>query len=528
MRSHRASKPNGQPTANPTRIGVLSKVAERRIRARETSHASRVILGAAFLTHFAAAALALTCHLYDLMAPTHIYAAIAVVQLLTLWNLARRCNYLTCVLGGCLTSILAVAILTEWSPILPFDSYLPANVYDPVLIRGAFAVLTSASSLFYLVTTITTPRAPWQWAPSTGAERYVSSRLLWPAVIVSTVLYTLTFGGLSITQAVYATAEQHSTAGLLSDEVGSGFQLLGAYLICFALVSASRYAGHMSARYVVIVVWSIATIIIFRLLRGARSDTVVVAVTIILLFAQQSSWRRWTKNVVVGAVVLTLLIEFQVWGSVRQNAAALGLARAVSAGVQEQVDLLSAGAFTPLDVTLLPAAYWQLLHCIDLYEAGFGLEGSSFTDLAAQTVPSFVARWLDFDRPLNVSWRLAEHRLNGGGLFLIAEGYWNLGMLGALLISCILAFVATTAEHWFRRQEPLVASAYFAFVGTFGFGMFYTFQTFARALEVAVLVALFYAGVLRYTQRRYSLHGYRQRESLVFGTTQVVRPLRAP
>jgi hypothetical protein len=133
-------------------------------------------------------------------------------------------------------------------------------------------------------------------------------------------------------------------------------------------------------------------------------------------------------------------------------------------------------------------------------------------NLIPQALPDFIARWLNYERPISVAWRLAEHRANGGGLFLIAEGYWNLGLAGALLLTVALARAATALETWQRKQDAALMGPYLGLAGLFMYGMFYTLQTMVRGWEISLIMVL----VVRYM---ISQHGRRS------GLTSTLPPL---
>jgi hypothetical protein len=152
-------------------------------------------------------------------------------------------------------------------------------------------------------------------------------------------------------------------------------------------------------------------------------------------------------------------------------------------------------------VTLLPQSYWHLLHTIDLYHSNVSLEGITFVDLILQSVPGFICDWFGFERPLNGAWRLSQYRIHGGGMYVIAEGFWNFGLFGALIIALGLAILVRYLEIWYRKQETLIACAYFAFLGTFGFSVFYGLQPLVRAFQVALISAL----IMKYIIKNYRI-----------------------
>ena len=61
-------------------------------------------------------------------------------------------------------------------------------------------------------------------------------------------------------------------------------------------------------------------------------------------------------------------------------------------------------------------------------------------------IPGFVARWLDYEIPLNSAWRLADYRINGGGMYIFAEAYWNFGFWGPTLLATVISMLALVIE----------------------------------------------------------------------------------
>ena len=88
-------------------------------------------------------------------------------------------------------------------------------------------------------------------------------------------------------------------------------------------------------------------------------------------------------------------------------------------------------------------------------------------------------------------------------MFIIAEGYWNFGMFGALLVSITAAVLTLKLESWFREQEAIVVCAYFATIGTVGFGTYYGLQTFVKSIEIALVLAIAMKLALAYMRKRY-------------------------
>jgi hypothetical protein len=117
-------------------------------------------------------------------------------------------------------------------------------------------------------------------------------------------------------------------------------------------------------------------------------------------------------------------------------------------------------------------------------------------------MPAFVADAIGFERPLNTAWLLGHYRAHGGGMFIVAEGYWNFGFFGAGLIAAFISVTTITAEHWIRKQKPIMIGIYLALMGSCGFGLFYGLQGLARALEILIALALLLRLGFRFEVRR--------------------------
>lgn len=456
------------------------------------------------LAHTIALLLAIVTFAYDSRLSTRTYQVFVVFQVASLAYQFHRRNYLTFVLGVCLTSMLFQACLIESVADLPFTTWLSEDVYRAEIIQRAYDVLLGTASLFHLVTMLFTPQRVWSWPEPDIIERHIAKKSVLPFTCMALVCFALTKGGSSVTEAQYASIEQHSEAGPLA-EVGGGLQLLATYFLCVILVATTREAGYMSRKYVLVVLGVVVAIFYFLIMRGLRGPAITPMALIMLLFVQNSRKPEWGKVILLGILSGIFFVFLQVWGVVRQVASIYGLADAMALGLAHQFDDSVAGFFTPLAITLFSQAYWHLLHIVDLYDQeGISLAGRTFFELIPQAVPGVLAQILGFERPTNVSWLLGEYRNHGGGLYIIAEGYWNAGLLGAFLVALAMAMLCVGAERWVRHERPFLASAYFSFLGSVFFGVFYSLQSFVRALEVTILLLVAFRWFTRLVEDSYS------------------------
>lgn len=450
------------------------------------------------------AAISLFQYLDEGRLPTYAYLAFGLVQLFPIiLNFTRR-NFLTAVFGICLTGILLLATAIEYTPEPNFDAVMTATSYTPNLIERAYHALLFASSIFHLLTVKLIPKQSWVWTPPDEIEQQFARKAIMIFLPVGILFTYLTVRGSSITEAAYASPEYNLSSGLVGS---AGIELLSMFLLVFTLVSAVRAWGYESRNFKLTALLVIAVVIYFRVLRGDRAASLGAFTTLALIYYIYSRHTKIAKGVLLTSTAGLLYLFYELWGYVRANAALEGFTTAVVNGLHNGIVEKLFGSefepgFNPLNITLLPQSYWHLLHTIDLYDSGISLDGTSFIDLIPQSIPGVVSDLIGFERPLNGAWRLAEYRVHGGGMYIVAEGFWNYGLLGAGVIALMLAGMAILLENWHRRQEPLLYCTYFAFLGTFGFGVFYGLQSLVKAFEVAFVISL----LMSYALRRYRLH----------------------
>lgn len=428
--------------------------------------------------------------------PTACYLVFGILQLAVVLIQVHRWNLLTAMVGCCLTAILLIAAMIERAPFLDFDGALPARYYTPDLISHAYSVLLFTSAAYHLLTLWCAPPGTWRWQPADATEKFLARRMTWVLLFLGTIATVLTITGSPITEAAYATPEFERGMGLATKI--SGLALLGTYFLVCSLVACIRGRGYGTTAYRMVVILVLAVTFEFRILRGDRGSSLGVLVTVAFLFYINSRKSTYAKNILLVGTAVALFGLLGLWASVRSSAADMGLVPALQSGWAAAFPDLS----HPLEINMLPQSYWHLLETISLHQSGLSLNGRTFIDLVKQSVPSFIADALHYQRPLNSAWLLGRFGVpGGGGMFIIAEGYWNFGFWGAALIAGALAFMAVKLEKWYRSQPPLMSCTYFAFLGTLGFGVFYGLQPLVKALEIALVLTVAMKIVLSWQRR---------------------------
>ncbi len=444
------------------------------------------------------AGFALAClnYMSDTRLPNMAYLAFALLQLGVVALQVFRRNLLTATMGLCLTLILLFAVVLERAPFKDFDYGMTHVVYRAGLISTSYAVLLASTCLYHVVTLRFVPDRSWIWQPADLAERSFGKATTWAFLIVGNLLLAVTIPGDFITNVSYGTAAYYDRSGFAAGN--GGVALLGCLLVTFTVVSASRLYGFDSTRFKIACFLALASMMYFRILRGSRGGAIGLFATFAFLYYMNSKLRPWKRTVVLVSASALVLLVFNLLAEVRATAHRAGFAVAFDRSVSSSFTLLD----HPMQLNLLPQMYWHLLHCVDLYQMNVRLNGQTFVDLLPEAIPEDVSKFLGIARPISASWRLAAYRIHGGGMFVIAEGFWNFGFPGALFVAGVLALIAMKLEHWYREQEPILSCSYFAFLGTFGFGLYYGLQGFARAFEMSLVLALTMRFFMKYFRRR--------------------------
>lgn len=405
----------------------------------------------------------------------------AIASLLGCYIHLSRGNYLSLVVGAFLTSVFGVGILATVFDLYTANPVLTSDVVVEPITRYALLSALGAVCVFQYSTLAKAPRG-WLWVQPTRSEAIFARRTAWPSLFLSIALLLLTMRGASILEIPYPYNIQWGVGVGVQD---SGLEALGIYLSAYSVLASFRGFGYKSTGFKVCVGVVLSSTLVFRVMRGERGGTLGILL-IIAIVVHCASRGRYKNALFVCAFIFAAAV-MQVLGHVRSLAAELGLTAAVEAGILEYV--IPIGRDVGL-VQMLPQSFWHLLHTVDLYESGIGRHGETYRKLLGQSMPAFLASWLGYERPINEAWVLAEYRVHGGGFFVVAEGYWNFGYPGAILVGAFLAVMCVWFERWVRRVDPVLGGPYFATVVLVVFGLAYGTQTLFRAIEVAVAIGL--------------------------------------
>ncbi len=190
----------------------------------------------------------------------------------------------------------------------------------------------------------------------------------------------------------------------------------------------------------------------FTLLRGTRSGAVVFICNYVIFYL------IYSKNKYKYIIVLLLLFFgfflMQFWAQFRWNAGFYPIFEAIRISFYKLFDPgeneFHASMFL-YTIERLPQLFWNILIIDSLVEQDIYLNGSSFFNFIGQSVPSFLADIIGYERPRDSAWILADYVDHGGGIYNIAEAYWNFGLPGVLIWGVIMGFIIYSIEKHFNN-----------------------------------------------------------------------------
>jgi oligosaccharide repeat unit polymerase len=443
------------------------------------------------LTHILILFVTLVNVLTETRLPVLGYVVVAAVYVASAIYQVGKDNFFAAALGSTITVVLSLGVLLEMSEKVDFTVRYTSLVYRPELIGLTYVSLTVAGSVFFAFCFALAPQEPWSYRLLSAAER----DRVQPFVFLALALGIL-FAAITVPRGVIF----ENSYSYLNERAGqivqsSGLKLMGSTFLVLALGLGISAYGYRSRMYMLVTLVAIAGSVYFYLFRGDRGGALPVFVAVLLIGYLFSEKGRGFRLVTLVVALLVMLSVYQVFGYYRSFAWRSGFWEGVQVSWQGGLISLfdsrgASGGSSLTKLSMLPQSYWHMLHTIDLYESGNQLGGRSFGDVVGQSVPKFVADFIGYERPESGSVRLSRYRVHGGGMYVIALAYWNLGLLGVFVVSCILGWFASWLERWYRRQTPALMGSYLAAVGTVPYSMFYGWQSLVKGIEITLLVAL--------------------------------------
>lgn len=376
------------------------------------------------------------------------------------------------------TFFAAILIVTEVVKI-DFNIDFPDVVFcEPLKSQAVHALLVFVC--LFLALLLWQAPAGWDWEEASPSEKGFAKATWWFFLLTALILGALTSQGDLITQSAYHSAEWKSHQW----ETYAGLDALWTMLGICALSATLRAYGQRHRLFYFTLIVLLGAILYFKLLRGQRSTAFGFMIFLALLYytLSKSKWKGWVIVSMIPAAFVFLIA----WASVRGEASEVGLGRALFESSSSTLRDIQEGSVTRLD--RFPKITWDMLETTFLYESGIRRNGQTYLNLIPQTVPSFVAELIDYERPLTEPWVLAHYFPHGGGIFMVAEAYWNFGLAGVVGLALILGWICIGAERFYRALPPVFTYGYYGAVVISAENVLVGIQSFVRGLEIALLI----------------------------------------
>lgn len=378
-----------------------------------------------------------------------------------------------------------------YDDMLPNHRQFPSSVLHADLVSTGLAALILFSSIVTLIlSSRASRRLDWdsfkqyRWVKSAKLER-----ILGILIFIGSGLTILTSPGATIFEHAYSELKFVSPATIESSAV----KLMGSFAMCTTLVLGAGIYGSGSKRYYSIVVFVVLVTGYFVLLSGDRSGMMPILFTALFVWSVGSDKKILSKLLVMVVVFLFVGLVFSLFSTLRASAAGASIGDAVSLSFQglatseANIEGVRSGL---LALSLLPQSFWHVLHTVDLYKLDVSLHWISFRDIILQSIPAFVADLLSYERPLNGAWRLAEYRVHGGGMNIVALAFWNGGLFAVSVFSVVFGLIVKFLERWFRERPPIALGGYFVLASAMPYLMTYGWQPLFKVMLVMFLFSL--------------------------------------
>lgn len=144
------------------------------------------------------------------------------------------------------------------------------------------------------------------------------------------------------------------------------------------------------------------------------------------------------------------------------------------------------------DYKIISLSLFHLLYTIDLIDNGISLEGSTFLNLIPQSLPKFLDGII-WERPLNDNYRLSMYYSHGGGFFILANAYWNGGLLVALITIFLFSMFSVFLDNYAQQKNgnKFYRIIYFLFLPLFIGQVGYGIQGLVRIYEALIVIIIF-------------------------------------
>jgi hypothetical protein len=334
---------------------------------------------------------------------------------------------------------------------------------------------------------------------NSGRHFFVSSKINYARTIFVLLVFANILGFLNPRPPLIFGIGYFSNAYINHYEVPSaGIDVL---MICLFLLSVfftfASYFG--SKKFYLILFLIVLNVCFFTLFRGTRSAIIVFMLGIPVLYYLFSTSKYKTLRIFLIPFAMFLLLQF--WAAYRWNVGNESNVAAITTSIN---DLLFAGTHNDdwkeylISMERFPQLYWNVLVVDTLLNDNVTIGLTSFFNLAGQAVPSFLADLIDYQRPPDGAWLLADHVEHGGAMYALAEAYWNLSGYGLYIFGFIFIYTTLFIEKFFNKylagelgsyKNLLKGSLYFVYF-SLPITLYGSMSTFIKMLEILALLSM--------------------------------------
>ncbi len=270
-------------------------------------------------------------------------------------------------------------------------------------------------------------------------------------------------------------------------ELATVFGLIGYCTFLVSLIPLFEYRILFKIwprKYLYTFLIILMIILIVMILKGERA-TVIFILTVFLLFLHASHRRERTNvKTLIGFIVVIWLLIY-----------GLGNVRSTAGGVLSLRHWISSMRY-PLTVSMgnlvIPSSsMYHMVRCVEFWNNGFRRWGESYWMLLFQQFPTVIANILRIERPISDPEYLSQLLPDQpGGIYVLAQAYWNFGMIGIIAFILIILPLLWTIEHKLMNSNTAGMIFGFAIAAIMPKFMFYGIQWGIRIMSIFLLLVL--------------------------------------
>jgi hypothetical protein len=276
--------------------------------------------------------------------------------------------------------------------------------------------------------------------------------------------------------------------------------MIGLFVLAIFFLYATKYKSKL---FLIQLFFILLNLCYYTLFRGTRSSIVVVMFAIGIFYLIFTDNKNKYSILFFCGILGFILLQF--WASFRFFVGKFDIYTAI---IESKDQLFTQDnnllALYLITIERLPQLYWNLLATHEFVRTGSGIGFDSFSNLIGQLVPSFLADAVGYERPVDGAWILAEQIEHGGGMYILAESYWNLSGFGLYIFCFIFCFIITFIENLFSRflssnkmsLKGLIMSGYYFTFFALPITIYGSINSFIKMTEIFLFFGILLYGII--------------------------------